>query len=134
MSDDALGDQAIPDAQPPLDAPARPRRRWWVVPLAGFMCFLTVPGFYMYRYVRRRRAIAALEALGHVTRGRPKPRPWPMSLLPKPDAPVHSIILVGGSLDDAALARVAYVAELERLILFRTPVTDAGLVHLKGLT
>jgi hypothetical protein len=51
-----------------------------MVPLAGFLCFLIVPGFYMYRYVRRRRAIAALEELGTVHRDPVKPRPWPMSL------------------------------------------------------
>jgi hypothetical protein len=129
-----MSDQAIPDAQKPIDAPDRPRRRWWVVPLAGSLCFLIVPGFYMYRHVRRRRAIAALEALGKVHRGKAKPRPWPMSLLPRYDRPVLAVDLNGTSADDRTLAYLEGLTGLETLCLNDTAVTDAALARLEGMT
>ncbi|MHC4504939.1 MAG: hypothetical protein ACYTFI_16670, partial [Planctomycetota bacterium] len=66
----------MPGAQDKLPSPKprRWRRRRWLTPLAAFLAFLTVPGWYYLRYRRRQKVIAELEALGRIEWGRLRPR------------------------------------------------------------
>ena len=51
-----------------------------------------------------------------------------------PDKPVTAVSLRRTPVTDAGLVHLNGLTRMHRLILSRTRVTDAGLVHLKGLT
>jgi len=52
----------------------------------------------------------------------------------RPGRPVEILILYGPRVTDAALVHLKGLTSLKSLSLWATQVTDAGLVHLKGLT
>ena len=47
---------------------------------------------------------------------------------------VVEVVLVGTKITDAGLVHITGLTRLQRLVLHRTQITDAGLVHLEGMT
>jgi Leucine-rich repeat (LRR) protein len=46
----------------------------------------------------------------------------------------HEVIIISDKITDADLVHLKGLANLQSLTLFRLKITDAGLVHLKGMT
>jgi hypothetical protein len=71
--------------------------------------------------VNREAIVAALQNLG-------------VKLSVNDQGVIQDAEAIKSRLDDAAMAELGRLTELEALDISRSPVTDAGLVHLKGLT
>lgn len=118
-------------------------QRWWLAPLAAFLAFLTVPGWYYRKYRRRRNAILTLSEIAmDLDLGNPAPQPWPFSLFGgKPSwtrRPVQEIDLHATDADDTVLGCFERIGDLPDTLwglnLSGTRITDAGLVHVRELT
>ncbi|MHC4503423.1 MAG: leucine-rich repeat domain-containing protein [Planctomycetota bacterium] len=140
----------MPGAQNGFPTPERRRwwRRWWLPPLAAFLAFLTVPGWYHLKYRRRRNALLALCEIGKVSfdMGERPAKPWFVSLSEHDVSwtgwPMREIDLSGRPVDDAVFATMfthfEHISEmpdsLRVLNLSGTRITDAGFAHARSLT
>lgn len=125
--------------------PARPRRRWFQFTLRGMFVFITliavVLGFTVSRIERQRRAVLAIEELGgrvgyrdpNVPPG--KVESWLRSHIPQVYFdPVIWVDLSRLGTSDTDLALVTRFESIESLRLGESRVTDAGAIHLLGLS
>ena len=127
--------------------PSKPRRRWFQYSLRTLLVLVTVLCVWLAvtanRARKQREAVAAIEAVGGVVyyeyqtkSGQKPPGPkWLRELIG--DEYFVSVVLVDFNetqVTDAGLMHLKGLTKLELLYLNRTQITDAGLEHLKGLT
>jgi len=129
-----------------LLAKLRPTRRWLQFSMRTVLVFVSLLCVALSLWVvpleRRRRAVAAIEALGgRVTfiDSQTANESFPKTVLRRwlPQAyfdDVENVGFVYSQVTDAGLAPLEGLTTLQSLDLGATQVTDAGLVHLQGLT
>jgi hypothetical protein len=123
------------------DKPPR-RRRWIPVSLRIFVALLILSaGWTGYGAYRRHTAVKEIERLGGMVGTSPRQPVWLVSLLDSIDQDlgercdvVTFACLHSRPATDDTLSQLAWLSDLEEIVLSGTEVTDAGLQDLKGLT
>jgi hypothetical protein len=148
----AMADAREAEMSSPTDRELRPWRRFLRFSVRGLIIFVVVLGAGLGWIVRQahiqRDAVAAIRKAGgrvsynwewdpgkSIQAGRPWAPSWLVDLIGVDFfGHVTSVDLTGSSMTtDAMLAEVGRLNQLQQLSV-HTSVTDAGLVHLKGLT
>jgi hypothetical protein len=132
---------AITAEVPAIDRPPR-RRRWIPVSLRVFVGLLVLStAWACYGAYRRHTAVQEIERLGGMVGTSPRRPAWLVSVLDSIDQDLSErcdvvtfACLHSRPANDATVSQLAWLTDLEELVLSGTQVTDGGLQHLKGMT